>query len=63
MQLSLYRFNPNREEENRLSVRSETVIDKGQAPAQIIVNEWKDSTEIIAANHGGAQLVRYRCSL
>lgn len=63
MQLSLYRFNPNREEENRLSVRSETVIDKGQAPAQIIVNEWKDSAEIIAANHGGAQLVRYRCSL
>ena len=63
MQLSLYRFNPNREEENRLSVRSETVIDKGQAPAQIIVNEWKDSAEIIAANHGVAQLVRYRCSL
>ena len=30
MQLSLYRFNPNREEENRLSVRSETVIDKGR---------------------------------
>ena len=62
-ELALYRFHTDREDENRLSVRAETVIDKGQAPAQIIVNEWKESAEIIAANHGVAQLARYRCCL
>ncbi len=44
-----------------LKVSEETVIDEGQAPAQIIVNESSGSAEIVAANHGMAQLVRYQC--
>ena len=57
--LILYRF--TRGEEKKISVIEETVIDEGQAPAQIIVNESGDSAEIVAANHGMAQLVRYQC--
>lgn len=64
-QLILYRFTFT--PDKGMHIQSETVIDQGQAPAQIVVMEGKcaDGTaaEIIAANHGAAQLTRYRCCL
>lgn len=59
--LMLYRFNSA--SENKITVSRESEIDKGQAPAQIIVNEQKESAEIIAANHGAAQLAGYHYCL
>lgn len=63
--LMLYRFlfTP----EQGMHVVSETVIDEGQAPAQIVVtgggNLSGNEVEIVAANHGAAQLARYRFRL
>lgn len=59
--LILYRFSCTRE--RGVFISSETVIDEGQAPAQIIVSESGKEADIVAANHGAAQLMRYRCCL
>lgn len=56
-ELLLYRFAFN--DEKGLCVSEKTIIDEGQAPAQICVNQTGERAEIVAANHGAAQLVRY----
>lgn len=56
--LTLYRF---RTTDGHLAVSEETEIDRGQAPAQIVVNETENGADIVAANHGMKQLVRYQC--
>lgn len=58
--LILYRFGCS--PEKGIFVSKETVIDEGQAPAQIIVIDEGDTAWIVAANHGAAQLTRYQCS-
>ncbi|MDO4632708.1 MAG: hypothetical protein Q4B01_02500 [Eubacteriales bacterium] len=55
--LILYRL---AEQDGETVVKEELLIDEGQAPAQIVVNERENYAEIIAANHGAAQMVRYR---
>ncbi len=60
-ELILYRFASDTEK--GLCVREKTVVDRGQAPAQITVYEAGENAVIAAANHGAAQLTRYRCCL
>lgn len=56
--LVLYRFSSD--EKGKIYMKEETVIDEGQAPAQITVINSMEESDIIAANHGVGQLVRYR---
>lgn len=60
-ELLLYQFAFSAEK--GMYVKSRTVIDEGQAPAQIEVCVNSDYIEIVAANHGAGQLTRYLVSM
>lgn len=57
--LLLYRFGLS--SDGTLHISSETEMDEGQAPAQIAVIDAGSTADIVAANHGAAQLMRYHC--
>lgn len=59
-ELLLYRFHAASNGQMELSEK--ILIDSGQAPAQIIVHEHGEYADIVAANHGAQQLVRYDCT-
>ena len=59
-QLICYRFADD--QRGRLYVTEETVMDAGEAPAQITVSGTAEDTAVVAANHGMKRLVRYRYS-
>ena len=59
-ELILYRLLAG--ENNTVTVSEKTVIDEGQAPAQIMVREYGDRALILAANHGMAHMALYSCS-
>lgn len=43
-------------------IESRTIIDEGQAPAQIFVIEEQNGAAVIAANHGAGSMAEYRCN-
>lgn len=46
-------------EDGKTKIAGETIIDKGQAPAQIFVMGTDRKTVVVAANHGAAKLTEY----
>ncbi len=58
-ELILRRFRPT--ENGGIQLFEKTIIDAGQAPAQILVHDYNSHADIIAANHGARQLVFYHC--
>lgn len=48
--------------EDRTQIEEETVLDEGQAPAQIFVTGDAKESIVVAANHGVATMAEYRCT-
>lgn len=56
-ELAMYSF--ERKENGELLLADKIIVDKGQAPTQILVNSFTDYSEIVAANGGSKQLIKY----
>lgn len=59
---SLRKFTFKAGEDGRTKIRTQEILDEGQAPAQIFVTGDNQKTIVVAANHGVAKMTEYCCT-